>query len=228
MLVLAIIVAFLVFLAFLRVGVIAEFSESGLRAFAKVGPIKKTVFTTEKRIREKPKRVKKAKKKKPDEEEKKPGRLSELKAHIPAAKKALSRLRRKLLIRDLTIHYIAGGGDPASVALGFGGASAAFGLVTALLENAFRVKRRDLRTAADFSRDEPYIYVRAVLSLAVWEIVYIASTLVGSLLKNTGKKAKNRKEAIQNGKTSNRRPDGDHNAEHPENGGRKHNYRRAD
>ena len=208
----AIILAVLVILALMRFGVSAEYGEDGFLLTARAGFIKIRVFPR----KEKPKKVRKPAKtaekaqKKP-EKKKKPGRLKPLQDMLPSIKTALSRLRRRILIKNLVIYYTAAGTDPVKTAMSFGGASAVFGTVTAGLERSFRIKRRDLRAFADFETDEPGIYVNAAISLAVWEAVYILIAIVPAFVG--GKKSTSGKDEVQNGrKTPDKRADGNDNA----------------
>ena len=52
-----------------------------------------------------------------------------------------------------------------------------------LIEANFRVKRWDIRTALDYDAKEPTVYLKAALSLAVWEIVFIILALGIKVLK---------------------------------------------
>ncbi len=174
LIVLASILAFFLLVSFLRVGVSAEYSAGGIVAKAHVGPIGILLYPREKK-------EEKEKKPKKKEEKPKPGLFEELKQQLPAIKKALSRLKRKLLIKELTIYYLAAGEDPAQAAMMFGGVSAGYGVITAILENSFRIKKRDLRANVDFDAEEPYIYIKAKLSLAVWEAVYVGFGLLMSM-----------------------------------------------
>ena len=189
LIVLGSIAALFLIISLIRIGVSVEYSDEGLTAKAHAGPISITLYPMEEKA------DKKEKKKKPKEKDKagQPGVFSQLKSMLPAIKKALSRLRRKLLIKELTIYFLAAGEDPAQAAMMFGGVSAGYGAVTALLENNFRIKKRDLRANVDFDADEPYIYVKAKLSLAVWEAVYVGFGLVWSMAKTRNPKTAIRK-----------------------------------
>lgn len=177
--VLASVAAFILFICFLRIGVSAEYSEDGITAKAHIGPISILLYpqVKKKKKKEKPKE-KKEKKEKP-----KLGLFEQLKAQLPAIKKALSRLKRKLLIKQLTIYYMAAGPDPAQAAMMFGGVSAGYGIITAVLESNFKIKKRDFRASVDFEAEKPYIYVKAKLSLAVWEVFYVGFNLIISMAK---------------------------------------------
>ena len=186
MIVLAIVIAAVVLFALLRFGVCVEYCEDGFIVTALVGPLSIRAYPR----KEKPKRAerkaarKARKEKKPRRKkekkraEKKPGGLQGFLDIVSVAKTALNRLRRKLLIKRLTVHFVAASADPSKTAMIFGGANAAFSLVVPLLENCFRIRRRDLRTAADFDAIKPGIYVNAAVSIAVWETVYVAFAIL--------------------------------------------------
>lgn len=189
MLAAAIVLAVLLLICFLRTVAALEYTDAGLDLKAYLGPIRFSVLPsrkkTERREAKKSKEVKKVKEKKM-----KAGRFAILKNELPAINKTLEKLKRKLVVNELTIHYIAAGTDPAAAALYFGAASIGYGIIIPLIENNFTIKERDLRASVDFQATEPYIYVRAKLSLAVWELVYIAFGLVKILVTSENQKSK--------------------------------------
>ena len=206
---LIIIIVIILLLALLRFGVTVEYSADGVSLTARVGPLPIRIFPR----KEKPgkaakvKKEKKAKKKKKKEEkpkEKKPGKLQTFLDLLAAVKKTLGRLRRRLLIKNLTVHLTTGGEDPSKTAMIFGAASAAFGAFTPMLENTFRIRRRDFRASADFDAAEACIYVKAAISLAVWEAVYIFLAILPAILTIAGKSSDKAvgKEVQKNGKTA--------------------------
>jgi len=205
----AIVVAVLILIALLRFGVSVEYGADGVVASAQAGPVRLRVFprevSPEKEARRKLKAAakkekaaaKKAARKALEEKEKKPGKVKMFLEMLPSIKTALGRLRRRLLIKRLTIHYTAGGDDPASAALTYGAANAAFNTIVPLLEKAFRIKRKDLRAEVDFDTSEPLIYVHIAISLAVWEAVYIALAFAKMATKTPrggARKTNNRKD----------------------------------
>ncbi|MCL2627208.1 MAG: DUF2953 domain-containing protein [Oscillospiraceae bacterium] len=205
MLVVAIILLVLLLLALLRVGIIIEYDSDGLGLWVKVGFIKLRVKTDG---------VKKPKKKKEKKDKKsfKPGSLRDFLEILKSIKEVLSRLRRRLLIKTLVIHYTSADEDPAKTAIGFGTANAVFGAVIPILEQHFRIKKRDLRAAADFDSQEPGIYAKISISIAVWEIVYVLFALL-PLFKVISADTTQRKGVEKNGKATNKQPNGNHNAE---------------
>jgi len=219
MLALAITISLLILLALLRFGVIVEYSEEGFLLWAKAGFLKFQLMG-------------KDKKKKPEKEKKKkkaisikPGNLSMFMDMLKAVINALSRLKRRLLIKRLILYYTSAGDDPSKTAVLFGAANAAFGTIIPILERNFRIKHRDLRASVDFNAKEQTIYAKASISIAVWEVFYILFALfpiITVLLKNrpkaksditNSKDIKDRKVGSDNGKSPDKRLDGNNNAE---------------
>jgi len=209
MLVIAIILFVLLALALLRVGVILEYSEDGFNTWIKLGFLRLKLKKSDEK--KKPK-----KKKKPKDKGTilKPGSLSDFMNMLKAIKVALGRLKRKLLIKNLTLHYTSASDDPAKTALQFGAANAVFGAIVPVLEKHFRIKKRDLRAAADFNSQEQGIYVRLTISIAVWEIVYVLLALLPlfktTSINDTGKPEKEKEKT--DGKSTNKQSAGNHHA----------------
>ena len=207
MITLSIILAVLILLALLRFGVEAEYNAGGFIATVRVGAFRFRAYPRKVRIKkshkkEKPK-AKKEKKPEKEQEEKKKGIKWDLHEILLTAGNTLGRLRRKLLIKRLTILYIAAGSDPAKAAMAYGGANAAFGVILPLLEKSFRIKHRDLQARTDFDREKPEVYIDAIISIAVWEAVYIAFAVVPFVLKSISKTNRpvNRKDDDTDGQT---------------------------
>ena len=219
MIVFAIIIIILIILAFLRVGVACEYCDSGVLANLHIGPLTYKVYPVDeaKKERKSKRKEEKAKKKKEklkekavEEKEKKPGTMAQLKDLLPTIFTALRRLKHKLTINELTIHYISAGEDAAKTAIRFGMFSTFNSILIPFFENNFKIKKRDFQTAVNFMVTEPYVYIRARLSLAIWEIVYIGWVFVKYFIKVQSKK---RKAELSSGKASNRGSNGDNNAE---------------
>lgn len=195
MIIAAAVLAFLILICLLRLKLVAVYDAEGIYLCAYFGPFKMRILPSAKSKKEN----RKEKKEKVRENVIKTGRLEALRDQLPSLKQALSRLKRKLLINELTIYYMAAGTDPAATALYFGAASAGYGMILPLLENNFNIKKRDLRATVNFEVGEPYIYVKAVVSLAVWEAVYVAFGVLKNMVMNANMRAKIRKAGMKNG-----------------------------
>lgn len=214
--------------AMLRVGARATLEEGvfGLKVLA--GPVKLTLLPKaekekkaeteeeeeEKEATKKPKKRKKAKKKKEKSEPEAPTQEQEEKKKSPikvdlelistvlsALGELLGRLRRKISIDKLTVHYTVAAEDPADAAMTFGYASAGVNALMPAVENIFKVKDRDVGVAVTFDKTEADIYVDAQLTLAVWEIFYIVFA-VWPVVKNIVRQFLNKRKVDKNGQSS--------------------------
>lgn len=210
-----VILSVLLLVALLRAGVIIEYNKDGLALWLKIAFVKIRLESEHEKKKKKPRRKL---------GDLSPGSLDEFVDTLKAVKKLLGRLRRRLLIKKLVLYYTSAGEDPSKVALQFGAANAVFGVVVPILDRHFRIKRRDLRAAADFNAKEPGIYALLSLSIAVWESFYVlfalmpVFTAMGS--KMTKAKSTNAKSVINVGKDgrkdgegTDKQPDGHDNGE---------------
>jgi len=214
----AIVLAVLILIALLRFGLTAEYSGDGFSLMLSAGFLKFQILPAKEKSlkqmnkegkkKEKKERKKKEKARKEPEEEK-AGALQTVLRFLPGICKALGRLRRRLLIKRLKIRFIAADGDPYKAAMAFGASSALTGFVTPLIELCFRVRRRDIRTAADFTAVEHSIYINAAISISVWEAIYVAIAVVPALLtlsSKTQNKSNMTKDDHRRNKKGNREP----------------------
>jgi len=217
---LAITISILILIAVLRFGVIIEYSEAGFLMWVKVAFLKFRIADKDKK--QKPKKEKAKDKKSDIGKQIKPGSLREFLDILKAVSNVLDRLRRRLLIKQLTIYYVSAGEDAANTAIMYGAAHAVYNTVIPLLESRFRIKHKDLRAAVDFNTSEQKIYLKIAISIAVWEVFYIVSALfpiIAGIFKKTSKTAVGnqdivkRKEGQDNGKSSDQRSDGKNNGE---------------
>ena len=168
-------------LLLLRVGARATLDENGFSLWATAGPVKLKILPPGKEKAKKPKKPKENKKEteKPSEEKKEKPKpkisitLDLVTTVLKAVGELLGRLRRKICIDRLVIHYTVGSADPADAAMTFGYMSAGIGALMPVIENIFKVKERDVGAALDFDADRPEIFIDARLTLAIWEIIYI-------------------------------------------------------
>jgi len=207
----AIVIAVLIIIALLRFGVRVEYSAEGVLIKLIAGPFSIKVYPTEQdEEKEERKRKKKAEKKalkqakkKDKPVKKKPGMgVRDFLDMIPYLGNMLSRIKRRLLISELTIHFTAAGEDAAKIAMTYGMANAVIGELTPILENNFRIRRRDIQFNTDFISQEQTLYVNAAISLAVWEALYIVFALfpVLKIVFRRKKDGTDGKEENENGK----------------------------
>ena len=97
--------------------------------------------------------------------------------------KALSRLRRKLRVDYIRIHYTFATGDPFTTAMGYGYSSAALSAVLPLLDEAFNIGERDINTSFDFLGEKPVFDCWLTMTIQVWEVLYVAAAFGIDYLK---------------------------------------------
>ena len=180
--VLLIVLAVLWLLSLIRLGGRVRYGAEGLFVFLLLGPVKLRLFPAKEESggewKPKPKKEKRKKKKpnlaeqhKKEPKEGQPGTLSRLMQLLPVSGQACGALKRKIRIDNLDLQLIWGGGDPAAIALGYGQANAALGMIWPILDNNFKVKRHSFQVGIDYDRAQPGVELTAALTLTVGQIV---------------------------------------------------------
>lgn len=187
--VLGIVLLLLLALSLVRVGAIVEYGAQGLSVRLRAGPLRFRVFPVKPRKKKEKKAAKPKKKKseKPQAEPAEPagagGSMALVKRFLPVVAQAAGALKRKIRIDRLYLDVTAAAPDPAAAALAFGGCNALVGMIWPLLEHNFTVKDRRIRTAVDFQRTSPAVYVWASVSLRVGQAVHFSVGLLIRLLR---------------------------------------------
>lgn len=219
--VLLIIVVVCFLIGCIRVGGIVEYSEEGVVARVRIGLLKIKVFPMKKKKKKKdadkqkdkkkkkPKKKKKAKStgdssktgEKKEAPRKKGGPIQLVKTWLPLGLEALGKVKRNICIDELTVDYtINGKGDPANAAILYGRICAGGGWVTALLENNFTVKKRNISAYIDFLADQALIYLKLSLSFTIGQLVVMALSLGWMALKIWLGSRSNKQEVTKDGK----------------------------
>lgn len=203
--VLLVVLAVLWLISLIRVGARVRYGEDGLFAFVLAGPLKIKLLPAKPK-KEKPKKEKKPEKKpaqgekhKKEPQEGRPGTLSRLLQLLPVVGQACGALKRKTRIDDLELRLIWGGSDPAAVALGYGQANAALGMIWPLLDNNFKVKRHEFQIDMDYGRTQPMVELQAAVTFTIGQIVTLGVHYGVKALftwMKSGRPAKKRQEAL--------------------------------
>ena len=182
--VLLIILLILWLISLIRLGGRVRYGEAGLFAFVLAGPLKIQLFPAKPK-EEKPKKKKKPKKEKKSKPSaveqhtkapkgKRPGTLSRLMQLLPVIGQACGALKRKIRIDDLKLDLIWGGSDPAAIALGYGQANAALGMLWPIFDNNFKVRRHSFQIGMDYGRTQPAVELEAAVTFTIGQIVTLA------------------------------------------------------
>lgn len=179
---LLIVFALLALLLCTRLKVVGRFGEDGgsvtigfgyVTLFAVPGKQRTKKAKTAKTKAETPKKNKKAK---AEQESQKGGPVPAFRDLTGIIATLPGKLRRRLCVDELTLWYLSAAEDPAKAALAFGGANAAAGLLLKPLEEVFRIRRRDIRTAVSFTETKPTVYACLRLSLSLFTILELGGT----------------------------------------------------
>ena len=177
--VLLVILLVLWLISLIRVGGRVRYGQAGLFVTALAGPLRIQLIP----MKEKPEKKKKKREKAPKAEhiterrpkpEGQPGTLSRLMQLLPVAAEAAGRLKRKIRIDDLDLAIVWGGTDAAAVALGYGRANAALGMIWPLFDHNFKVRRHAFRVGLDYGRTEPGVELTAAATMTIGQIVSLS------------------------------------------------------
>lgn len=192
------IVLFFCLLMLIPVGARALYSEDGLFLWFKIACFSIRLAPMRKKRRSakgsKPKKPQKGRQQKPKgdsavrseqtQEAKKPGELKKLLPLIRPGLTAVSRLRRKLTIRQMRVYYRIGGAeDPAGAAMKYGIVAAGGGALFPLVNSAFRVKDWDVDLNVDFESDQTRVAFAAEGGWCLGQLIVTALALGVSALK---------------------------------------------
>lgn len=202
-------IAFLVIflLAILPLGVSARYEESGPLVQVVAGPIRVTLFPKKKGKKKKEKAKKEKKKKEPaqkKEEPKKEKKGGSWKDFIPLVKTGLAFLgdfRRKLRVNRLEVKVILAGGDPGKLALSYGRANMALGVLWPQLERCFAIKKRDVSIQCDFEAEKTTIYANMKITITLGRLLALVCRYGLRALKQF-MAIKNKNKAVQNNESS--------------------------
>lgn len=165
------VLAVLFLIGMIRLGGRLKYGAEGLFVHVLAGPVRIQVVPAppKKDKKAKPKKEKEPKEEKPKKPkpEGQPGTLQRVWSVLPRIIDAVGGLRRRIRIDDFDMTLIWGGSDPASIAIGYGRANAALGAFWPLVENNFKVKRRNFDIQMDYDRKSPAVEITAAFTVTV-------------------------------------------------------------
>lgn len=168
-------IGILVLIAILPVGVRLVYHKEGAFCSLLFGWIKIRLFPKDKKVKEH-KKTKKSKKKPSDSKEKtqESGNWRDFVPLVKIGIEFLGKLRRKIRVKYLELDLAMAGDDPCDLALNYGRAWAGVGNVMPLLEQAFVIKKRNIRIQCDFTTDETKVSARLDVTITVGRAVCLA------------------------------------------------------
>lgn len=98
-------------------------------------------------------------------------------------KKALLRLKKRVLIENLSFEYSCGFSDAAVTAIMYGTVHGLYCNIFSFLDRNFKVKNMGGNISADFNTKKKHIAVECILRLTVADIIYIFAAVL-PIIKN--------------------------------------------
>lgn len=95
------------------------------------------------------------------------GKYETFLSYVRFVAEILTDFRRKLVIKNLELKLTLSSDDPYNLALGYGAAWTAASNLTALMEQAFRVKKRDVTVNHDFLGDQLRLLAKLHISITL-------------------------------------------------------------
>lgn len=165
----------LLFLLLLPVGVKAQYDQAGGRLVAYFGPVSLTIYPSTKEKKSADQESKDKSAKDSGEKKKRGGGISLFRELLGLGLEALGCLRRRLLLKNLTLYLTIGamGKEPAQWGMLYGGAWAAVGNLIPLLERVFRIEARDIQVELDEETQESSVVFFGQCRLLLGEILYL-------------------------------------------------------
>ena len=165
----------LVLFAICPLGIGAVYDDGGLLLRLLAGSFRIPVYPTKKEKKSKRTVQKKttAAKTNAGEEKvsKQGGSLTDFLPLVQLALDFLGDFRRKLRVKRLELLLIMAGDDPCDLAVNYGKAWAAVGNLMPQLERIFKIKKRDVHVACDFTAVQTRIYAKADITITLGRLL---------------------------------------------------------
>lgn len=191
----------------IRVGGQVEYTQEGVKAWLRIHGVpillyprpgkKEKPGDQEKAARKKRRKEEKAAKRKAkkakkggeaaengEEPSEKRGGAAELVLQLlPVLLEALGALKKRIRVDLLVVRYTAGGEDAAKTALNYGRVSGGAGVIVALLNNNFKVKKQQITMDVDFLAERSTVYLDLGLSIKIGQLLYLGARYGAACLK---------------------------------------------
>lgn len=167
-------------LLLMPVGVLIRYDTKGPLVKLTAGPIHYRLYPSKGRrlqVRAKSRRGKKngpARISKQAPEDKQGGAAAQVRPFVKTIFECLHEFRRSLVVRELELRVTLGGEDPCQLALAYAGAWSALGAALPVLEQAFRIRRRKIDVASDFTSETTSVYFCTKIAMPAGSMLRLA------------------------------------------------------
>jgi len=159
----------------------ADYTQNGFALAVALGPITVPLYPRPKKKSKKgkpPPKKAAASEQETQKKDAKPslslGSWKQFRQYLPLICEAAGELRRKVVVRRLSIHLVWAGESPAAAAIGYGMVHGVIGGLWNLIDGSFRVKDHKFVVDLDYDKHEPQVAMKAVLSLRVGQVISFA------------------------------------------------------
>lgn len=125
--------------------------------------------------------------------EKKSADLSTLRVYLPLLRELTQAVRRRLVLRRVDLIIRLAADDPCDLAVQYGQAQAILGSMIPLLERAFRIRKRNIGAACDFTAEETSFFCYLDVAITPVRMLAVMLRYAWKLLKQY----QNMKKAVQ-------------------------------
>ena len=134
--------------------------------------------------------------------------------------KAVRRFCARLSVDYIRLHWTAAAADPYDAVLQYGRINEGLGIISGLAHRAFKIREEDVATQLDLNEPRPIADARIVLSIQVWELIWLAACTGIAGLRWLRKKKRTARAAaaaaersMEDGEHEHRESDGSYDAE---------------
>lgn len=157
----------------LPVGIKLQYNSQGGRALLVVGPMKYSLYPKEKQKKKTRTKNKKFEETRTDAKYNS-GSVTDFLPLLQIVLDVFRDFRRKLCISNLELYIVLANCDPCDLAIHYGQTWAGLGNLLPLLENTFRIRKRNIDVACDFCTDTTRVSAKAYLKLMVADVLWLA------------------------------------------------------
>ncbi len=191
-----VVLALIVIILLLPVILKAGYDENGARLVLKIGPFFWKLYpAAEKKSQKQPSRNHAAKKA-ASPGGNKGGKLSDLIPIVKTLVDFLKDLKRKLVVRSLTVKIILAGDDPCGLSVNYGRTWAGVGNLQPLLNQMFKIRKQNIDVACDYTAEQTRIFANLEISVLFVHLLFMVVSYGTRLLKQYFTMKNNRKGGI--------------------------------
>ncbi len=168
-----VIVLLLLFLA-CPVGIDAACTQDKRHLKLKIGPFRKKLLPAEKKKKpQKPAAEDKQEEKPREEKKKRKITLDDILTLAEIALDTLHAFRMHLTVDRFLLHWTTAASDPYDAVQQYGRINAVLGIMAGKAHASLTIRDEDIQVELDLTRDKPLIEVCLILSIQIWEILWI-------------------------------------------------------